>query len=68
VHRINATEQPTRRVPHRTHGRNPKLASPARKDETPMPLRIFAPFEAALIDDDKVARQMDVKAPQRAGR
>jgi hypothetical protein len=32
-----------------------------------MPLRIFAPIEDALSDDDKVARQMDVKAPQCAG-
>lgn len=32
-----------------------------------MPLRIFAPLEAALSDDDKVARQMDAKVPQRAG-
>lgn len=32
-----------------------------------MPLRIFAPLEAAVGDDDEVVRQMDAKAPQRAG-
>lgn len=31
-----------------------------------MPLRICAPLEAALGDDDKVAYQVDAK-PQRAG-